>query len=248
MKLVSLRRIGARHVPQVGIFAVVCLMAMGPAAGAAAPPQGLTPGAPKVRGQAVPGVEVSRVAPVEREYSGIGGAVYATGLGEVTVTVHPVAEFLADGMKPYHTTVHLREGDKERLLGSNYQKRTLRLGRVDRGELRLVARSEGGDGVFESGPGNRNSDGLPHSRVKEVRPGVVEVYFENTMREGTRNDRDEQHWYKDVKLTFTGAVTADSGKVFLLERINDSDPEARRAARQALLATAPDLARQAGVR
>lgn len=248
MKIIPLLRTVTARVPQAGAVAVICLVTIRSTAQAAAPPQGLTPGAPKTRQQAVPGVAISRVVPVQRDYSGIGGAVYATGLGEVVVTVHPVADFLADGLKPYHTTVHLWKGDKELLLGSNFQKRTVRLGRLDRGELRLVARSESGDGLFESGPGFRNADGLPHSRVKEVRPGVVEVYFENTMREGTRNDRDEQHWYKDVKLTFTGAVTADSGKLFLLERIHDPDPAARQAARQALLASAPDLARQAGVR
>lgn len=88
-------------------------------------------------------------------------------------------------------------------------------------------------------PGSRNADGAAHSRVKEVSPGVVEVFFEMTMVEGTRNDRTEQHWYKDVKLTFTGAVTADSGVLLLLNKINDADPATRNAARTALKQASP---------
>ena len=111
-----------------------------------------------------------------------------------------------------------------------------------------MARSDGGDGVFESGPGNRNADGAPHSRVRQIKPGVVEVYFENTMEEGTRGDLAEQHWYKDHKMTFTGAVTADPGMIFLLERVNDPDSVTRDSARQALLLASPEMARQMGIR
>lgn len=209
--------------------------------------QKLTPGATPKRSQAGPGTTVIQQGRPAFDYRGIGGSVYATGLGEVTVTVHPYREFLADGRKPYLTTVFFRKGESELRLGSNTEKRTVRLGRLERGEIRLVARSDGGDPVFESGPGSRNADGAPHSRVRQIKPGVVEVYFENTIEEGTRGDISEQHWYKDFKMTLTGAVTADQGMIFLLDRVNDPDPTTRDSARQALRLASPEMARQMGI-
>lgn len=188
-----------------------------------------------------------RVAVPKFDYAGIGGSVFATGLSDVVVTVHPSKEFISDGHHPYPMTVSLRLGDKEILLGSNRKKQTLNLGRLERGELRLIARCESGDGTFESGPAERNPDGMAHSRVKEIRPGVVEVYFENTMVEGKRNDRTEQHWYKDFKMTFTGAVTGDGGVILMLNLANDADPDTRSAARETLKTGYPMLARQAGI-
>lgn len=183
------------------------------------------------------------------DYAGIGGAVYATGLEEVVATVVPVQEFLTDGFYPYVTVVHRKVGEQEVMIGSNRQRRVVRLGVPERGEIRLVGRCpDGGDPIFEAGPGSRNPDGQPHSRVRELRPGTVEVYFENTMEEGKRNDRTEQHWYKDYKVVFTGGVTADPGTLFLLNRVEDPDPATRSAARQALLQMSPRLARLAGVR
>lgn len=183
------------------------------------------------------------------DYSGIGGSVYATGLGNVTVTVHDIRDSLKDSFYPYPITVFLSSDKEPRLLGSNYENRITRLGRLERGEIRLVANCPvPGDGVVVSGSGRGNPDGLPRSRVKQVQPGVVEVYFELTIREGTHNDRREQHWYKDFKMTFTGAVTADPGELVLLEKINDPDPRNRQAARDALKIVSPLLASQAGVR
>lgn len=209
--------------------------------------QKLQPGSAPKRSQATPATVVTQPRPA-MDYRGIGGSVYATGLGDVTVTVHPYREFLSDGRKPYLTTVFLKQGEKSLRLGSNTEKKTTALGRLERGEIRLVARCDAGDGVFESGPGNRNQDGAPHSRVRQVKPGVIEVYFESTMNEGTRSDRTEQHWYKDCMLTFTGAVTADEGMIFLINRANDPDPATRDSARQALKLASPEAARQLGIR
>lgn len=39
----------------------------------------------------------------KKDHTGIGGTVYATGLGEVTVTMHPAHEFLSDQFYPYET-------------------------------------------------------------------------------------------------------------------------------------------------
>jgi hypothetical protein len=211
---------------------------------AASPPERGLPGKAPTPTQ---GPSVSKNAVQKFDYSGIGGSVFATGLGDVVVTVHPSKEFISDNHHPYPMTVSLRLGDKEILLGSNRKAQRLQLGRLDRGELRLIARCESGDGTFESGPAERNADGAAHSRVKDVRPGVVEVYFENTMVEGKRNDRREQHWYKDFKMTFTGAVTGDSGVILMLNLANDKDPAARDAARQTLKTGYPMLARQAGI-
>ena len=231
------------------LTAAVLVLASGGAGGErASAQQKLNPGGAVKRSQAAPAstVQTTRSA---FDYTGLGGCVYATGLGDVTVTVHHWRDFLGDGFQPYETTVHLRHGEAEQLLGANNGKtRTIRLGRLERGEIRLIARCPAGDGTFESGAGSRNADGAPHSRVRTVKPGVVEVYFENTMTEGTKNDRTEQHWYKDVKLTFTGAVTADEGMLFLLNRLNDPDPATRDAAREALKAASPEMARLAGVR
>ncbi|MBL9139546.1 MAG: hypothetical protein JNK85_27000 [Verrucomicrobiales bacterium] len=223
---------------------LIMLLGVSMAGSSATAPERGQPSQGKVRIGAAPTVTIQRP---KFDYSGIGGMVYATGLGEVTVTVHSTREFISDGHHPYPMTVSLLQTNREILLGSNRKKATLNLGRLDRGELRLVARCDSGDGTFESGPGERNRDGAPHSRVKEIRPGVVEVYFENTMVEGKRNDRQEQHWYKDFKLTFTGAVTADSGVVLMLNLANDSNPATRDAARQALKTGYPMMARQAGI-
>ena len=49
-------------------------------------------------------------------------------------------------------------------------------------------------------------------------------------------------------LTFTGAVTADEGMIFLINRANDPDPATRDSARQALKLASPEAARQLGIR
>src|SRR5262245_16671329 len=77
---------------------------------------------------------VARQAPPVFDRSGIGGSVFATGLGPVTVTVHHVGEFLSDRMFPYPMQVFWANEDQLRLLGSNYQHRTLSLGKLPRGE------------------------------------------------------------------------------------------------------------------
>lgn len=233
-----------------GILAVLTMAAaVAPVApGAPVTPAPVKPGSNVKRSQAAPARQGVAVQ-TKFDYSGIGGAVYATGFGEVVATVYPVKDFLADDFYPYLTIVSQRVGEREVLLGSNRERRTVRLGKLDRGEIRLIARCpDGGDPVFESGSGNRNPDGQPHSRVRTLEPGVVEVYFENTMEEGKRNDVREQHWYKDYKVVFTGAVTADPGVLSLIEKTQDSDPGTREAARQALKALSPAMARQAGIR
>lgn len=247
------------------LLAALCMVWLGGASSTALAQQRLNPGAPATRtgpAQTVvaqqglkPGAAVTRTVPantatVQRndrprhDYSGIGGSVFATGLGEVMVTVHHVSEFLSDGFWAYPTTVSMVSSNKEIFLGSNRQARTTRLGKLGRGEIELVAYCPDGDGVLHSGPGDRNQDNQPRSRVREVRPGVLELYFENTIPEGTKNDREEQHWYKDVKLTFTGAVTTDSGLIVVLDKVNDPDPVLRKGARQALEMLSPTLARQ----
>lgn len=180
------------------------------------------------------------------DYQGIGGSVYATGLGEVTVTVYNVGDFLRDKQDwVYATAVGLVTTNGIVPLGSNKDKtRTRRLGRLPRGEIELAINCAAGDGLSRSGPGERNADNKPRSRVREIRPGVVEVYFEVTINEGLANDQYDQHWYKDVKLTFTGAVTANRGLVKLLDDVNSPDPQARRVARTTLETDAPWLARQ----
>lgn len=219
--------------------------APGGGAGEAAP---VNSGVGGTKAKVTPGARRTATQP-KFDYSGIGGAVYATGLGDVLATVYPVQDFLSDDFYPYVTIVHQKVGEQERLLGSNREKRTVNLGRLERGEIRLIARCpDGGDPLFESGPGARNADGQAHSRVRETNPGVVELYFENTMAEGQRNDIREQHWYKDYLVVFSGAVTSNPGVLTLLEKVRDPDPATREAARVALRALSPALARQAGVR
>lgn len=207
----------------------------------------VNPGVGGAKAKVTPGARRTAALP-KFDYSGIGGTVFATGLGDVVATVYPVQDFLADDFYPYLTIVHYKVGDQERLLGSNREKRTVNLGRLERGEIRLVARCpEGGDPLFESGAGARNQDGQAHSRVRELNQGGVEMYFENTMAEGQRNDVREQHWYKDYLVVFSGAVTSNPGVLTLLEKIRDPDVATRDAARAALRAMSPTLARQAGV-
>lgn len=232
--------------PSCILVASVLIASSSLAASAASPAVPVAPKAPKARSVA----PAATVVPIQKrsfDYSGIGGTVYATGVGPVTVTMHAMPDFLSDQFYAYKTTVAARVGDGEVPLGINTRRSTTSLGQLPRGEIRLVARSESGEGDFESGAGSRNPDGFPRSRVKEVSPGVVEVYFETTRDEGTRNDRTEQHWYKDVKLTFSGAVTADPGMLVLLEKAKDPDPATRQAARQALQLASPALARAAGI-
>jgi hypothetical protein len=73
----------------------------------------------------------------------------------------------------------------------------------------------------------------------------VEVYFENTMDEGTRNDRNEA-LVQGFQTDLTGAVTADSGLIFWSTGERPTRPLARR--RGSLEQASPTLARQAGIR
>ena len=225
--------------------AALCVVWLSSAFSTGLAQQKLKPGATVTRTVPAKTVTVQRNDRPPHDYSGIGGSVYATGLGEVTVTIHHVRSFLADKWSwVYPTSVSMVSNSKLVLLGSNHETRATRLGKLARGEIQLIANCPIGDGVLISGLGSRNTDGKPRSRACDVRPGVVEVYFEDSIREGTRNDEWEQHWYKDVKLTFTGAVTADTGLITVLDKINDPDPNLRRGAREALKMVWPSLARQ----
>ncbi len=201
-----------------------------------------------VTGKAPPApVAVQRVDRAVRDYSGIGGSVFATGLGNVAVTVHNVWDFLLNRQEEvYPMTVSMVLSNTVIPLGSNHGKtRTIRLGKLDRGEILLMVNvlHGDGDGVVLSGPGKRNVDDKPRSRVREVSPGVVEVYFEGTIKEGLAGDNwQEQHWFKDMKLTFTGAVTSDAGLLVILDKVNDPDAQTRQAARQSLQMLRPELA------
>jgi hypothetical protein len=113
------------------------------------------------------------------------------------------------------------------------------------------------EGSFQTGPGNRNRDNLPHAKVTGLRSGVVEVRFEDLhgLREqkwlasGNAIERAYAHrnFLSDVIVQFSGGVTADAAVMQALECLKDPNPDVRNAAAYTLRVAYPQIARSAGV-
>jgi hypothetical protein len=228
------------------------------------------PSTPAIK-QLVPGQGVTRVAPapstqvvsVQRQeqvsLAGLGGKVYSTGLEEVYVRIIPVDQVSWKLEHPYVSRIYVMAQGKKRFVGSNFNGRVVRLGRLPAGEINLGIDSFGGDaGRVQTGSGERNPDGLPHATVRALPSGVVEVRFEDLF--GLPEGRDlnsgdvakrahaQRNFLSDVIVQFSGGVTADGGVLTVLESLKDSNPEVRRAAAYTLRTGYPRIARSAGVR
>ena len=190
--------------------------------------------------------------------AGLGGRVYSTGLEEVCVRIIPVNKVAWKAETPYRSQIYLLGPGKKRLLGSNYDDRVVRLGRLPAGEIELGILPFGADaGAVRTGSGDRNPDGLPHAKVRAWPSGMVEVRFEDLL--GLPEGRDlnsgnavkrefaQRNFLSDVIVQFTGGVTADGAVLTVLESLKDPNPEVRHAAAATLRTGYPRIARSAGL-
>ena len=186
---------------------------------------------------------------------GLGGRVYSTGLEEVYVRIIPVRQVSWKREMPYLSHIYLLSPGKTNFLGSNFDDRVVRLGRLPAGEIKLGIDSP--EGSLQTGPGERNPDRLPHAKVTQLPSGVVEVRFEDLLglpeRRGLRSVNSAEQAYaqrnllSDVIVQFSGGVTASDVVMQTLEMLKHPDPEVRKVAAQALKACCPQIARSAGV-
>jgi hypothetical protein len=226
-----------------------------------------SPSPPVVR-QLVPGERVAGVARapssrvisvqhVERvNLTGLGGKLFSTGLDEVFVRIVPVQRVSWKREQPYRSEIYLLAPGEKRLLGSNFDDCVVRLGRLPAGEIKLGIDSP--EGSFQTGPGHRNRDNLPHAKVTGLRSGVVEVRFEDLhglpeqkwLASGSAFERAFAHrnFLSDVIVQFSGGVTADAAVMQLLECLKDPNPDVRNVAAYALKVAHPQIARSAGIR
>ena len=190
---------------------------------------------------------------------GLGGRVYSTGLDEVYVRIIPVDRVSWKLERPYTSRIYLLAPGRKRLLGSNFDDRVVRLGRLPAGEIKLGIDTYGADaGSVQTGPGERNPDRLPHAKVTQLPSGVVEVRFEDLLglpeRRGLKsgNSPAEQayahrNFLSDVIVQFSGGVTGSDVVMQTLEMLKDPNPEVRKVAAYALKTCCPQIARSAGV-
>jgi len=186
---------------------------------------------------------------------GLGGRVYSTGLEEVYVRIVPVNRVSWKIERPYTSGIYLLAPGKKRFLGSNYDDRVVRLGRLPAGEIELGIDSP--EGSLQTGPGERNPDKLPHAKVTQLPSGVVEVRFEDLLglpeRRGLRSVNSAEQAYahrnflSDVIVQFSGGVTGSDVVMQTLEMLKDPNPEVRKVAAYALKTCCPQIARSAGV-
>ena len=219
----------------------------------------------------VPGQGVVAVAPtrskglvsvqhVERvNLVGLGGRIYSTGLEEVYVRIIPVQQVSWKRETPYLSHIYLLSPGKTNFLGSNFDDRVVRLGRLPAGEIRLGIDPFGsGAGQVQTGPGKRNPDNFPHAKVTQLPSGVVEVRFEDLLglpeRSGLRSGNSpavqayaHRNFLSDVIVQFSGGVTASDVVMQTLEMLKDPNPEVRKVAAYALKTCCPQIARSAGV-
>lgn len=218
----------------------------------------------------VPGQGVAATAPTptarsvsfqrerQADLSGLGHCVYSTGLEDVYLRIVPV-ERVPQKDTPYRSKIFLLTGEKQRLLGSNSDDRVVRLGRLPAGEIHLGIDAAGpGAASFQTGPGERNADRLPHATVRSLPSGVVEVRFEDLI--GLPEGRDlnstdtgrrtfaARNFLNDVVVQLSGGVTADGGVLTVLASLKDPSPEVRKAAADTLKIGYPRIAKSAGLR
>ena len=126
------------------------------------------------------------------------------------------------------------------------------------GEIRIGIDTFGlGAGSVQTGPGERNPDGLPHAKVTQSPSGVVEVRFEDLfhlpegrlLNSGNPATQSYAHrnFLSDVIVQFNGGVTASDAALRLLDMLKHPDPESRRIAAHGLKACYPRVALSAGV-
>jgi hypothetical protein len=114
------------------------------------------------------------------------------------------------------------------------------------------------EGSFQTGPGHRNRDNLPHAKVTGLCSGLVEVGFEDLhglpeqkwLLSGNAFERAFVHrnFLSDVIVQLSGGVTADAAVMQLLECLKDPNPDVRNVAAYALKVAHPQIARSAGIR
>jgi hypothetical protein len=252
-----------------GISSLAALLALGvlPQPAHSQGSRSSAPSPPVVR-KLVPGERVAGVsqAPSRRVISvqhvervnlaGLGGTVFSTGLDEVFVRIVPVQQVSWKRERPYRSQIYLLAPGEKRLLGSNFDDRVVRLGRLPAGEIKLGIDSP--EGSFQTGPGDRNRDSLPHAKVTGLPSGVVEVRFEDLhgLREAKRlasgNAAERAYAHRnllsDVIVQFSGGVTADAAVMQALKCLKDPNPDVRNAAAYTLKVACPQIARSAGVR
>jgi len=217
----------------------------------------LVPGQGMVAVARAPSRGLVSVQHVERvNLVGLGGRIYSTGLDEVYVRIVPVHLVSWKRERPYTSHIYLLAPGKKRFLGSNFDDRVVRLGRLPAGEIKLGIDSP--EGSLQTGPGERNPDKLPHAKVTQFPSGVVEVRFEDLLglpeRRGLRsgNSPAEQayahrNFLSDVIVQFSGGVTGSDVVMQTLELLKDPNPEVRKVAAYALKTCCPQIARSAGV-
>ena len=225
-----------------------------PAATRLVPSQGVVAVAPARSKELVSVQHVERVNLV-----GLGGRIYSTGLEEVYVRIVPVQQVSWKREKPYLSHIYLLSPGKTNFLGSNFDDRVIRLGRLPAGEIKLGIDTFGADaGSVQTGPGERNPDNLPHAKATQLPSGVVEVRFEDLLglpeRRGLRSDNSpaeqayaHRNFLSDVIVQFSGGVSASDVVMQTLEMLKHPDPEVRKVAAEALRVASPQTARSAGL-
>lgn len=188
------------------------------------------------------------------DLSGLGGQVYSTGLEDIWVTIIPKSR--ATNIT-YLCQIYILGPGTAKYVGSNYEKKSLNLGKFPAGEL-LIGTSNTAERItVQTGPASRNPDNLPHATVRELPDGVVDVRFEDSrglpeqrLVNGSPFERKWAHdnFFQDTVLQFSGGVTADAAVMTLLPMLKDTDPEKRQTAAAVLKQAYPKIARAAGAR
>jgi hypothetical protein len=205
------------------------------------------------------------------DLSGLGGAVYSTGLEDVWVRLFSQKLYSGDGLHsgdgdvPYFSWIYLFATNRqtwltntEICLGSNHEDedKFIKLGRLPAGEIRIRVQNTVEGNIVETGTASRNPDGLRHATVRKIPDGVVEVRFEHSpgltearLMSGTHLERlrAHNHFFHDCILQFGGGVTLDPTVFTLLTMSKDTDPEKRKVAKTALKQIHPNIARSAGI-
>jgi len=184
----------------------------------------------------------------ESRLVGLGNQLYSTGLEDVRVTITPANE------PTDRAAIYLVSPGNKRLIASNYDNKSVNLGRLEAGEIVIGVEAPSENNAFyKTGEGSRNPDGLRHAVVRRKPDGSVEVKFETSLH----NPATDWNWdripgrrgvLEDVMLTFTGGVTADANVPELLKALQSPDPSQRQTAAKVLKQAYPRMAKLAGLR
>jgi hypothetical protein len=191
------------------------------------------------------------------DFRGLGGIVYSTGLAPVSVTMTRVRSGEGSHKGPgYPGQIYLVTKGRIICLGSNYDNKTLNLGWLPAGELRIVVNNPPESFTASTGPGARNAAALPHATVRDLPNGVVRVDMEMSpglveqrliYGSGQQQAYARENFLADVHLYFTGGVTGDATVPLLIDSLKTGAPEVRLTAAGALRQAHPDIARGLGL-